>query len=101
MRTIRPTAFGPVPLICNSLYQHSRALSQTGSMAEMEKERKEKGEREKEEERGREEMRYALGDRLSSIKVTSAPISQEVVEFMRYISVIFVAKSTFLKAFVS
>ena len=82
MRTIRPTAFGPVPIICNALYQYSRSLTHTGTHRDEgmgEEERKEAGEG------GGEagELRFALGDRLSSIKVTSAPIRQEVVEFMR------------------
>jgi hypothetical protein len=94
MQHIRPTAFGPVPLICTALHQHYLTL--TRQYEREEKERRREGEvegvsKEEEEEamkervrwRARNEMRLALGDRLSSVKVTSAPIHREAIEFIR------------------
>ena len=103
IQEIRPTVFGPVPFICNAIYQMYKAKLEEWKQKEVSseektlKERKEKEKEEEEREESREErevkrkfedeikkeFQNILGNRLSSIKVTSAPCSSEIVEFLR------------------
>jgi len=86
IQKIRPTAFGPVPLCCNAVYEMfqtavqkrlDKALASGTDPSTVEQGRKiiERQERAK--------LRYVFGDRLSSIKISSAPVTPQVINFLR------------------
>eukprot|EP01105_Mastigella_eilhardi_P008965 TRINITY_DN2145_c0_g1_i1.p1 TRINITY_DN2145_c0_g1~~TRINITY_DN2145_c0_g1_i1.p1 ORF type:complete len:626 (-),score=109.94 TRINITY_DN2145_c0_g1_i1:54-1886(-) len=72
---VRPTAFGPVPQLCDDVY----ALFQEAVSAEVSK-----GiDRREAKEHARKRRRHVFGDRLCSVKVSSAPIRPELLHFFR------------------
>lgn len=75
---IRPTVFGLIPLICNTLYDQYQSVLQQETENHPEITSKEELE-----ERTMLKFRNIFGDRLSSTKVTSAPITIEMIRFIR------------------
>ena len=74
---LRPTVFGLIPLICNSIFDQFQN--------EMQEERKRNPDATEEECETAvlPKFRYIFGDRLSSTKVTSAPVTIEMIRFLR------------------
>ncbi|KAH3767667.1 long-chain fatty-acid-CoA ligase FadD9 [Pelomyxa schiedti] len=76
VKAFRPTAFTPVPRICDvirSMYDSQLASLVNTPGAEPSSIKRE----------ARRRMRYVLGDRLSSMKVTSAPVTPKMKRFLR------------------
>jgi fatty acid CoA ligase FadD9 len=76
LQVIRPTALGLVPLLCHHIYQHYklqvRQLCETHNMPKPQAAQQ-----------VRQQMRFVFGDRLSSLKVTSAPVTAKIRHFIR------------------
>ena len=90
LQTIRPTAFGPVPIICNAAYHKFKlvTLQKLSLIGGNEGEETSKNNIDKELKKQvkneiREGFRYVFGDRISSVKVTSAPVTSKIVHFLR------------------
>ena len=79
VQQIRPTAFGLIPLICNIVHQHFQATLQN-KMLEFPDQPKESLE---EQLKKSPNFRNIFGNRISSIKISSAPVSIEMIRFLR------------------
>jgi len=79
LRQIRPTAFGPVPRICNAVkeaYERDLALLRLQQPEAPIQQLKKIA---------RKRFRNVFGDRLSSVKITSAPVTAKMRRFLRKI----------------